>query len=411
VCKRSPEALHSKDFWYLIIEMDQIFQRLKNLDAYPKTLEDFRVRTFSGAAVSIVSGVFIFWLFVSEFMYYLSTEVQPQLFVDTTRGEKLRINVDVVFHNLPCAYLSVDAMDISGEHQLDVDHNIFKKRIGKDGLPVPAGPQRQERLGDDSLKTADGKDVPAEIDKNPCGSCYGSETEDRQCCNTCDEVQEQYRKKGWAFTNPDSIAQCVKEGFSQKMAEQAGEGCQVYGYLLVNKVAGNFHFAPGKSFQQHHMHVHDLQPFRNFKFNLSHTIHRLSFGREFPGIINPLDGVAKASEKEKDGAGMYQYFVKIVPTTYKSLDGNILNTNQFSVTEHFKSLQGESSHGLPGVFFMYELSPIMVEFKEQKKSFAHFLTGVCAIIGGVFTVAGIIDSFIYQGMKSLKKKMELGKAM
>jgi len=346
----------------LIIEMDQIFQRLKNLDAYPKTLEDFRVRTFSGAAVSIVSGVFIFWLFVSEFMYYLSTEVQPQLFVDTTRGEKLRINVDVVFHNLPCAYLSVDAMDISGEHQLDVDHNIFKKRIGKDGLPVPAGPQRQERLGDDSLKTADGKEV-AEIDKNPCGSCYGSET------------------------------------------------CQVYGYLLVNKVAGNFHFAPGKSFQQHHMHVHDLQPFRNFKFNLSHTIHRLSFGREFPGIINPLDGVAKASEKEKDGAGMYQYFVKIVPTTYKSLDGNILNTNQFSVTEHFKSLQGESSHGLPGVFFMYELSPIMVEFKEQKKSFAHFLTGVCAIIGGVFTVAGIIDSFIYQGMKSLKKKMELGKAM
>ena len=53
---------------------------------------------------------------------------------------------------------------------------------------------------------------------------------------------------------------------------------------------------------------------------------------------------------------------------------------------------------------MYELSPIMVQFKEQQKSFAHFITGVCAIIGGVFTVAGIIDSFIYQGMRTLKKK-------
>ena len=29
-----------------------------------------------------------------------------------------------------------------------------------------------------------------------------------------------------------------------------GEGCHMVGKLLVNKVAGNFHIAPGKSFQQ-----------------------------------------------------------------------------------------------------------------------------------------------------------------
>ena len=65
--------------------------------------------------------------------------------------------------------------------------------------------------------------------------------------------------------------------------------------------------------------------------------------------------------------------------------------------------------GLPGVFFMYDLSPIMVEYTEVRKSFAHFLTGVCAIIGGVFTVAGIIDNFLYRGLRSLEKKVELGK--
>jgi hypothetical protein len=32
--------------------------------------------------------------------------------------------------------LSLDAMDISGEHQLDVQHNIFKKRIGRNGQPI-----------------------------------------------------------------------------------------------------------------------------------------------------------------------------------------------------------------------------------------------------------------------------------
>ena len=63
-----------------------------------------------------------------------------------------------------------------------------------------------------------------------------------------------------------------------------------------------------------------------------------------------------------------------------------------------------------GLFFTYDLSPIMIKYTERRKSFAHFLTGVCAIIGGVFTVAGIIDSFIYHSVKSLQKKMELGKA-
>ena len=33
-------------------------------------------------------------------------------------------------------------------------------------------------------------------------SCYGAESGDIQCCNTCEEVREAYRKKGWAISNP-----------------------------------------------------------------------------------------------------------------------------------------------------------------------------------------------------------------
>jgi hypothetical protein len=92
-------------------------------------------------------------------------EIRPELSVDTSRGEKLRINMDVVFHSLPCSCkrpslgdffrrciddlssdLSVDAMDISGEHQLDVDHNIFKKRIAPNGRPVEEKPTREQRI-------------------------------------------------------------------------------------------------------------------------------------------------------------------------------------------------------------------------------------------------------------------------
>ncbi|KAH7575622.1 hypothetical protein JRO89_XS02G0166300 [Xanthoceras sorbifolium] len=40
-----------------------------------------------------------------------------------------------------------------------------------------------------------------------CGSCFGAETSDDDCCNSCEEVQEAYRRKGWAMTNADLIDQ------------------------------------------------------------------------------------------------------------------------------------------------------------------------------------------------------------
>lgn len=31
--------------------------------------------------------------------------------------------------------------------------------------------------------------------------------EEDHCCNNCEDVREAYRKKGWAFSNPDLIDQ------------------------------------------------------------------------------------------------------------------------------------------------------------------------------------------------------------
>ena len=54
---------------------------------------------------------------------------------------------------------------------------------------------------------------------------------------------------------------------------------------------------------------------------------------------------------------------------------------------------------------------VQVRFSETKSSFAHFLTSVCAIVGGVFTVSGIVDSTLYHGQRVLRKKTQLGKLM
>ncbi len=54
----------------------------------------------------------------------------------------------------------------------------------------------------------------------------------------------------------------------QKIKEEDGEGCNVYGHLEVNKVAGNFHFAPGNSFQQLNMFFFDFLEFQVDSFNV-----------------------------------------------------------------------------------------------------------------------------------------------
>ena len=40
---------------------------IKKFDAYPKTLEDFRIKTFGGGTITVVSGVVMLLLFASEF--------------------------------------------------------------------------------------------------------------------------------------------------------------------------------------------------------------------------------------------------------------------------------------------------------------------------------------------------------
>lgn len=95
--------------------------------------------------------------------------------------------------------LSLDVMDISGEQQRDVSHNIVKKRLTQAGVDVPG---------------VRGGDLRNEIDKlaekrgsGYCGSCYGGVEPESGCCNSCEDVRQAYTNKGWSFGNPDEIEQ------------------------------------------------------------------------------------------------------------------------------------------------------------------------------------------------------------
>lgn len=90
-------------------------------------------------------------------------------------------------------------MDISGEMQRDIAHDIIKTRLTSAGTVVPGSGVAE--LGNDIDK------MNNQRAESYCGSCYGGEPPEGGCCNTCDTVREAYTRKGWSFGNPGSIEQ------------------------------------------------------------------------------------------------------------------------------------------------------------------------------------------------------------
>ncbi|CRK26699.1 hypothetical protein BN1723_013873 [Verticillium longisporum] len=260
-------------------------------------------------------------------------------------------------------------------------------------------------------------------------------------------------RASWAFGKGENVEQCTREHYAERLDEQRAEGCRIEGGLRVNKVVGNFHLAPGRSFSNGNMHVHDLKNYwdGDITHDFTHQIHALRFGPQLPESItknlgnkatpwtnhhlNPLDGTSQITT---DPSFNFMYFVKIVPTSYLPLgwdskrspqdhDGGLLGsfgqgsdgsieTHQYSVTSHKRSLSGgddsaeghaERLHtrgGIPGVFFSYDISPMKVINREERsKSFTGFLTGLCAVIGGTLTVAAAVDRGMFEGSLRLKK--------
>jgi len=367
-------------------------ERLKVFDAYAKASDEFRVRTVSGAILTIICGLLLVILVLTEFHGYLQLSIVPEISVDKPMKEKIHINFNVTFPYIPCSFIEVDNLDVAGEHQLNPQNDITKTRLDVRGQVIV-----QKKVGLNDL-------VPkAEEKEAGCGSCYGAETEEIRCCNTCEEVKEAYKKKGWTPKISD-IQQCMTEKLTEEMIQQRdeSEGCNIAGYITVNKVAGNFHIAPGRSSQiGSFVHTHDVD-FLARNINVTHTIHHLSFGVPYPGLVNPLDGHV---EVDLPGASMVQYFVKVVPTTYTFLNNESIVTNQYSVTEHNHHVElNDLPNGVPGMFVLYDMSPITVRYTEVRKSFLHFLTNMCAIIGGVITIASIIDNALYRRENSKTEK-------
>ena len=98
--------------------------------------------------------------------------------------------------------------------------------------------------------------------------------------------------------------------------------------------------------------------------------------------------------------------MQAVLTTIESGPGS--DATDFDAYEYTVHSHTFLSDTIPTAKFSYHLSPIQIVVRREERRWYAFLTSTCAIVGGVFTVAGILDAMVYKGVQ-LATKAEIGK--
>jgi len=183
-------------------------------------------------------------------------------------------------------------------------------------------------------------------------------------------------------------------------------GCQMSGFLLVNRVPGNFHI---EARSKHH----NLNP---AMANVSHVVNHLSFGpqlskrqlRQLETIPNDYFDISATHAMDGNvyatGAlhQAHHHYIKVV-TTMLEIGRNrgknaILAYQMVQSSQMMQYQDGE----IPDARFSYDLSPMAVAVEMKGKALYEFITSICALIGGTFTVVGLLSNFLNIVFKSKK---------
>lgn len=168
-------------------------------------------------------------------------------------------------------------------------------------------------------------------------------------------------------------------------------GCLVSGFLLVNRVPGNFHVMA-------HSKHHSLNTLRT---NLSHYVHHMSFG--VPLSDNQHAKLADVGEVHARTHTLDKTFystprfhaaehhhIHVVPTKYHL---GLFWQDKFSAfqTMHSHHLLDYDANRPPEARFSYDLSPMAVKVERVRRAWYDFVTNLLAIIGGGFALARLAN--------------------
>ncbi|ETN02167.1 hypothetical protein F441_17067 [Phytophthora nicotianae CJ01A1] len=188
----------------------------------------------------------------------------------------------------------------------------------------------------------------------------------------------------------------------------AVEGCEISGSISVNRVPGGLVFTARS----------DDVSFNAQAIDVSHVVNHFSFGQvrrtenlfkggshmlAAPSNRFPLDSKMYTIESENVTV---QHFLNVVG--FDNQD-NSRKTHLQQRSYEFSATTTQYEDKTPSALFTFDISPLVVQITTDNIPFYHFITHLCAVIGGVFTILGLVDSGVFHTMNSIKKKQQLGK--
>lgn len=208
--------------------------------------------------------------------------------------------------------------------------------------------------------------------------------------------------------NEDEYAEMMrkrKRRLHHSWVDEEHPGCQLSGYLMLDRVPGNFHIK-ARSFH------HDIVPHMT---NVSHEIHELSMGepnaarmietgrvyvpRDVKRKISPMNGNVYITD---DLHQAYHHYLKTISTTMHGFKFGQSDLMTYQVLQS-SQLAFYREDVVPEAKFIYDLSPIAVTYRRSSRPWYDYITSVMAIVGGTFTVVGMLESALNVAMSRRRR--------
>ena len=99
----------------------------------------------------------------------------------------------------------------------------------------------------------------------------------------------------------------------------------------------------------------------------------------------------------------YHHYLKLVSTKVEGFKVGDRDLRLYQIMEN-SQLAYYRNDMIPEAKFVYDLSPIAVTYRTTSRRWYDYCTSIMAIIGGVFTVVGMIESSIHATVSTVKRR-------
>jgi len=105
-------------------------------------------------------------------------------------------------------------------------------------------------------------------------------------------------------------------------------------------------------------------------------------------MVNMVDDDVYANDQDRKD---YFYFLKLVPHIFvDEINQAEFRSYSYSLNHNAKG----SQNGLGMISMIYDFTPVNMKITKQNKDLPRFLVSLCAIVGGVFVIFGLINRFL-----------------